>query len=297
MQSYDMSEPLDIEKELEEGRKPGNQTFFKNGNKNLLVVTRGHPFERDNFFNMIDALGCDWSHVEHPAAQSFFKKDNLKKFDAVLFYDMPGLNFEEIDNESKFFINPPEEYKKDFLERLNEGIGCVFLHHSIAGWPLWDEYSNIIGGKFLYKSGYIKGKKSSDSGYRHFVNYRVSSVNDHPITKGINDFEIEDELYLAHVFEDDVNPILKSDYSFIRDNFYSATNALNGEMNSNEGWEHPNGSNLVGWTKSYKKSAITYLQFGDGVKSYENKNVRMLIKRSINWVAEETKELKKVKND
>ena len=210
---------------------------------------------------------------------------------------MPGLNFEEIDDESKFFINPPEEYKKDFLERLNEGIGCVFLHHSIAGWPLWDEYSNIIGGKFLYKSGDIKGKKSSDSGYRHFVNYRVSSVNDHPITKGINDFEIEDELYLAHVFEDDINPILKSNYSFIRDNFYSATNALNGEMNSNKGWEHPDGSNLVGWTKSYKKSAITYLQFGDSVKSYENKNVRMLLRRSINWVAEETKELKKVKID
>ena len=292
-----MSEPLDIEKELEEGRKPGNQTFFKNDTKNLLVVTRGHPFERDNFFNMIDALGCDWSHVEHPAAQSFFKKDNLKKFDAVLFYDMPGLNFEEIDDESKFFINPPKEYKKDFLERLNEGIGCIFLHHSIAGWPLWDEYSNIIGGRFLYKPGKIKGKKSPDSGYRHFVKYKVSSVREHPITKGISDFEIEDELYLAHVFEDDINPILKSNYSFIRDNFYSATNALNGEMNSNEGWEHPDGSNLVGWTKSYKKSAITYLQFGDGVKSYENKNIRMLLKRSINWVVEETKELKKVKID
>ena len=49
--------------------------------------------------------------------------------------------------------------------------------------------------------------------------------------------------------------------------------------------------------KSYRKSAITYLQFGDGVKSYENKNVRMLLRRSINWVAEETKELKKVKID
>ena len=46
-----MSEPLDIEEELEEGRKPGNQTFFKNDTNNLLVVTRGHPFERDNFFN------------------------------------------------------------------------------------------------------------------------------------------------------------------------------------------------------------------------------------------------------
>ena len=289
-----MSEPLDIEKELEDGRKPGNQTFFKDENKNLLIVTRGHPFERDNFFSMIDTLGCDWSHIEHPAAQSFFKKDNLNKFDAVLFYDMPGLNFEEINDDSKFLINPPKEFQNDFLERLNEGLGCVFLHHSIAGWPLWDEYSNIIGGKFLYKSADIRGKKSSDSGYRHFVNYKVSSVSDHPITKGINDFQIEDELYLFHVFEEDINPILKSDYKFIRDNFYSATNALNGEMNSNEGWEHPNGSNIVGWTKYYKKSAITYLQFGDSVKSYENKSVRLLLKRSIDWVTKETKELKKI---
>ncbi len=292
-----MPEPLDIEKEIEEGRKPGNQTFFKNDTNNLLVVTRGHPFERDNFFNMIDSLGFDWSHIEHPAAQSFFKKENLKKFDAILFYDMPGLNFDEINDESKFFINPPKEYKDDFLERLSEGKGCIFLHHSIAGWPMWEEYSNIIGGKFLYKPGKIKGKKSPDSGYRHFVNYKVSSVSEHPITKGISDFEIEDELYLSHVFEEDINPLLKSNYSFVKDNFYSATNALNGKMNSNEDWEHPNGSNLVGWTKSYKKSAITYLQFGDGVQSYENENVRMLLRRSINWVVEETKELKKFKSD
>ena len=290
-----MSEPLDIEKELEEGRKSGNQTFFKNDKKNLLVVTRGHPFERDDFFNMIDSLGFDWSHIEHPAAQIFFKKENIKKFDAILFYDMPGINFEEVSDESKFFIKPPQEYKDDFLERLNEGKGCVFLHHSIAGWPMWDEYSNIIGGRFLYKPGNIKGKKSPDSGYRHFVNYEVSSVSEHPITEGINNFEIEDELYLSHVFEEDINPLLKSNYRFVRDNFYSATNALNGKMNSNEGWEHPDGSNLVGWTKSYKKSAITYLQFGDSVKSYENKNVRMLLRRSINWVMEETKELKKIK--
>ena len=290
-----MSEPLDIEKELEEGRKSGNQTFFKNDKKNLLVVTRGHPFERDDFFNMIDSLGFDWSHIEHPAAQIFFKKENIKKFDAILFYDMPGINFEEVSDESKFFIKPPQEYKDDFLERLNEGKGCVFLHHSIAGWPMWDEYSNIIGGRFLYKPGNIKGKKSPDSGYRHFVNYEVSSVSEHPITEGINNFEIEDELYLSHVFEEDINPLLKSNYRFVRDNFYSATNALNGKMNSNEGWEHPDGSNLVGWTKTYKKSAITYLQFGDSAKSYENKNVRMLLRRSINWVMEETKELKKVK--
>ena len=41
-------------------------------------------------------------------------------------------------------------------------------------------------------------------------------------------------------------------------------------------------------TKYYKKSAITYLQFGDGVKSYENKSVRLLLK-IIDWVTKETK--------
>ena len=57
-----MSEPLDIEKELEDGRKPGNQTFFKDESKNLLIVTRGHPFERDNFFSVIGAISNIQQH-------------------------------------------------------------------------------------------------------------------------------------------------------------------------------------------------------------------------------------------
>jgi len=288
-----MSKSLDIDEELEKGRKFGNQTFTKGDEINLLVITRGHPFERDPFFEMIDSLGFQWSHIEHPAAQNFFEADNIKKYNAILFYDMPGLNFESNPNEESFFVNPSEYFKKNFIDRLNDGIGCVFLHHSLAGWPLWDEYSEIVGGKFLYKPGKVRGVESPDSGYRHFVDYKVMPVGDHPITRGLEEFEIEDELYLAHVFEDSINPILKSNYSFKKDNFYSASNALAGNLNSNENWNHDDGSNLVGWTKNYKKSAITYLQFGDGVKSYKNENVRNLVRRSISWVIKETADLKK----
>ena len=288
-----MSKSLDIDEELEKGRKFGNQTFTKGDEINLLVITRGHPFERDPFFEMIDSLGFQWSHIEHPAAQNFFEADNIKKYNAILFYDMPGLNFESNPNEESFFVNPSEYFKKNFIDRLNDGIGCVFLHHSLAGWPLWDEYSEIVGGKFLYKPGKVRGVESPASGYRHFVDYKVMPVGDHPITRGLEEFEIEDELYLAHVFEDSINPILKSNYSFKKDNFYSASNALAGNLNSNENWNHDDGSNLVGWTKNYKKSAITYLQFGDGVKSYKNENVRNLVRRSISWVIKETADLKK----
>ena len=38
-------------------RQMGNQTFIDERVENILVVTRGHPFERDPFFEMIDSTG------------------------------------------------------------------------------------------------------------------------------------------------------------------------------------------------------------------------------------------------
>ena len=55
----------------------------------------------------------------------------------------------------------------------------------------------IIGGRFLYQEGVVKGVKKPDSGYRHDVKYKVIKDGKHPITEGIEDFEITDELYLA----------------------------------------------------------------------------------------------------
>ena len=28
---------------------------------------------------------------------------------------------------------------------LQNGKGLIFLHHALAGWPLWEEWANIIG--------------------------------------------------------------------------------------------------------------------------------------------------------
>ena len=48
-----MSEPLDIEKELEEGRKPGNQTFFKNDTNNRKQVS----IKTSKWDNLVETLG------------------------------------------------------------------------------------------------------------------------------------------------------------------------------------------------------------------------------------------------
>jgi type 1 glutamine amidotransferase len=264
-----------------------NRTFLDQEADNILIITRGHPFERDPFFEMIDSTGYPWSHVEHPAAQDLINSETQENYKALIFYDMPGINFETAPPKPSFF-DPSTKFKNNFIDLLKKGIGCVFIHHAIASWPNWEEYGNIVGGRFLYQEGIVKGVKKPDSGYRHDVKYKVMKDGEHPITKGIDDFDIIDELYLAEIFEDDINPILRSDYEFVDKNFYSAARALEGEMFSNRDWSHQNGSNIVGWTKNYENSSIAYLQFGDGPSSYSNENFRKLIKQSINWVIKET---------
>ena len=264
-----------------------NRTFLDQKADNILIITRGHPFERDPFFEMIDSTGYPWSHVEHPAAQDLINLETQENYKALIFYDMPGINFETAPPKPSFF-DPSAKFKKNFIDLLKKGIGCVFIHHAIAGWPNWEEYGNIVGGRFLYEERIVKGEKKPDSGYRHDVKYKVMKDGEHPITNGIDDFDITDELYLAEIFEDDINPILRSDYEFIDKNFYSAARALEGEMFSNRNWSHQKGSNIVGWTKNYENSSIAYLQFGDGPSSYSNENFRKLIKQSIKWVIKET---------
>jgi len=270
-----------------ESHSKSMKTFISNDEDNILIITRGHPFERDPFFEMIDSTGYSWTHIEHPVAQDYLISDSVKNYKAIIFYDMPGIDFETAPPKPTFFA-PSEDFKSGFIDLLKYGIGCVFIHHSIASWPLWEEYGNIVGGRFLYQPGNVRGIEKPDSGYRHDINYTVSKVGSHPITEGIKDFEITDELYLAEIFEEDINPILISNYEFKDSNFYSAARALEGEMYSNKNWNHDDGVNIVGWTKSYESSAIVYLQFGDGPSSYINKNFRQLIKQSIDWSINET---------
>ena len=54
---------------------------------------------------------------------------------------------------------------------------------------------------------------------------------------------------------------------------------------SRENWTHPPGSNLVGWIKTYRRSPVVYLQFGDGPSAYADANYRKLLGNAIAWVS------------
>jgi len=252
--------------------------------KEILVITKGHPFERDPFARIFDEMpGVNWTHVEQPAAQVFFDPALAAAYDAFVLYDMPGIRFRP--GELPELLEPSPELVTNMRALLEKGFGIVAMHHAIAGWPAWSEYAEMLGGRFLYAEAALRGQSKPDSGYRHGVAQNIEILADHPITRGVAPFGISDEAYLFEVFEDSVEPILASDYEFVRDNFYSATLAVrDGKLFTNEGWDHPPGSRYVGWVKNHLSSPIAYLQFGDDPVAYENAGFRQLLANAINWV-------------
>jgi type 1 glutamine amidotransferase len=135
--------------------------------------------------------------------------------------------------------------------------------------------------------GTLRGQPRQDSGYRHAVTHEVRVLRDHPVTAGVPEtFPITDELYLYEVFEDSVEPLLASNYTFTRDHFYSAARVVrDGKMFDNEGWEHAPGSNLIGWTRTVGNSRIVYLQCGDDPVAYANPHFQRLLANAIHWVS------------
>lgn len=254
----------------------------------ILVSVKGHPFDRNAFAAVFEDMeGVQASFVDQPAAGHLMNPEAIAGFDALVLYDMPGIDF--LTSGDKPGVVAPDASVKAGLEALlTQGKGVVALHHAIAGWPDWPEYAEWLGGRFLYMPAPVRERLCLDSGYRHDVDYDAEVADPaHAILDGVPaSFPMKDELYLYEVFEAEVQPLLRARHAFVRGGFYSAHHAVaRGKMFSNDGWEHPPGSNLIGWTKRALNSPLVYLQPGDGPETYANPIYRRILRNAIAWVA------------
>ncbi|WP_114750849.1 ThuA domain-containing protein [Pleomorphovibrio marinus] len=159
----------------------------------VLLITGGHDFERNPFFDMLEGMeGLVFTEVKHPQANDYFKGDKAKPYDVILFYDMVQ------------DINP--EQKEGFKKLVESGIGLVFLHHALVSYQDWDYFQEIVGGR--YHEG---GEKASN--YTHDVHFNAEVVDgSHPVLNGITDFELFDEIYGNVEISNKVSPLLKTDH-------------------------------------------------------------------------------------
>lgn len=212
----------------------------------VLIVTGGHDFEREPFFAMFDSFqDVEWREVKHPEANKLYAPDQRRTYDAVVLYDMP----QEITDEQKTW----------FVETIKEGKGLLVLHHALGSYQSWPDYAQIVGGKYLFAQQEIDGKVWPPSTFHEGVTFTVEIADkEHPITKGLQDFSIVDEVYGGFWVSPEAHALLKV--------------------------HHPQSGEVVGWTKEYGKARVAYLAGGHGRSAYENANYRTLVQRALLWV-------------
>jgi len=211
----------------------------------VLLTYGGHGFEEKQFFALFDALpGVAYTKAVMPKDGNLLKPGLEKDYDVIVMYDM-----------SPTF--KPEE-QKSFIELLKTGIGLVSLHHNMGAQADWDEYRKIIGGKFIFKDCEIDGQRFGKSGWAEGLDLNVTVADkDHPITKGVQDFKIRDEVYNKYYVAPDVKVLLKTD--------------------------NPKNEPTIAWVHEYGKSRVCYLQLGHDHLAWENPNYKRILGNAIQW--------------
>jgi len=206
---------------------------------NVLVLTGGHGFKAEPFFKMFqDNPEITFTADKQVKAAEGYDRPDLYNFDVVVLYDAPS--------------NITDDERARFLGLFDRGIGVVVLHHAYLAYPTWPEYERIAGGSYVYTQGQIDhGLKSSN--YKGNVDIPVTVVAKHPVTAGLHDFVLHDELYWDMHMLTNSTPLLKT------------------------------GDEWLAWYRSEKNSRVVGTILGHGC--YDDPNFRKLLANCIRWAA------------
>ena len=218
----------------------------------VLLVTGGHPFDEEGFFAVFKShADLDVRHVTHEKeaakdANREFSEEKAKSYDVIVLYDL----WQEISKESR----------EDLVKLLEGGKGLVVLHHAMADYQGWPEFRKIAGGRFCLAPLAEEGKSFPQSTATGVQKMKVKVEDrEHPITKGLEDFEIEEEPYGKLVVEPGVRVLLTTDC--------------------------PASEKSIAWCHSYAKARVATIQLGHDRRAYENPAYRKVVGQAIRWVA------------
>lgn len=157
--------------------------------------------------------------------------ENLAKFNLALFHTT-----------SITFTKPEQE--KALCEFVRGGGGWAGIHSATDSFKNSDAYWEMVGGRFAGHGG------------RKFTVYIIDK--DHPITKGMEDFEIQDETYV-HTYHK---------FACIR-----ALVRMNVE----------NERQCMGWVQDYGKGRVFYSGLGHGKEAWTNPAWQRFFVRGMYW--------------
>ncbi len=197
----------------------------------VQLVTGGHDHEPSIYALFDNQAGFHTNVKPHPQA---FAADFRRNTDVLVLYDMVKTGLAE-DKRARL---------RDFAQA---GKGIVILHHAICShtdWPWW--FEEVSGGVYNEKSTFLHGQTMP-----------VKIKKEHPITKGLRDFVINDETYQHLWISPKVDVLLTT--------------------------TDPTSDGPVAWISPYSKSRVVFIQLGHGPEAHRNPNYQRLVQQAILW--------------
>lgn len=224
-------------------------SFAQQKKVKVLIVTGGHGFKHKPFYNVFNAIpSITYDSLVQPQANTLIASPEINKYDVVVFYDL-------VDS-----ITSAQQ--EAYIRLLKKGSSMIFLHHSLVSYQNWPEFLQIVGGQYHTHDVVVNGD-TLKANYDHDVSIPVK-VEDkkHPVTKGINDFEVVDEVYRDVEILPRVKPLLST--------------------------THPKSMHYLAWINHYENSDVICIQLGHGPSCFANPNYRRLIQQAIEWSAKQS---------
>lgn len=156
----------------------------KGGMKKVLLVTGleypGHPWKETapaltNFLAQDKRL--EVSYVEDP---NFLSKKELDSYDVIL------LNYQNHQ------VPAPEGALTNLKQVIKGGKGLVLVHFACGAFIDWE--TKAVNTEFVEIAGRVWNPKLRGHDPRGSFQVHITDIN-HPITKGLTDFNTDDELY------------------------------------------------------------------------------------------------------
>jgi type 1 glutamine amidotransferase len=147
---------------------------------NILILTGSNNHNWEQTTAVLDSSleKCGLFSVDVTTQPDTLNFEDLKKYDALLnnWNSWPENN-----------VRWPEEAEQGLLRFAKEGGGLVFFHSSTSAFYTWPEFKQISAAAWIMDSTW----------HGPVSRVRVTVRNrEHPITKGLADFDILDELWI-----------------------------------------------------------------------------------------------------
>lgn len=204
----------------------------------VLVVAGGHPYAVEPFRQVFAGFAdMQCTFVDEKKTGEAFDDISGWNYDAIVLYN--------------YMRKPTPKQQENFLALLDRGVGLVILHHAIYGYRPWPEFQKIVG-----VTSWLSGAKDGFD-----LKIHVEDPN-HPITQGVRDFTIHDEVYIGAGLDPQVHVLLSTD--------------------------NPANEKAIAWVHKYRQSPVCYFQLGHDAKAYGQPEFSRVLAQAIRWAADKT---------